>query len=441
MFYIKTSRFNVYFDALDGTKLAFNSLTCGLAVVDDTYTKLIDMLPDVREDSLDEKMKETYQAAQLGHFIVPDDFDELLDYCTKRNVQKYSLDSLGLTIAPTLACNFKCVYCYETSKPGFMSEETQNSIIQFVSSQSGHLKNLDVTWYGGEPLLAQDTIASLSEHFLTICSEHNIQYSAFIISNGSLITDDVIAKMKEYHIQGIQITIDGPQRIHDSRRISKNGTSSFQTIITNINKLLDSGIDVVLRINIDKTNESTLDELIGYLEDNLVKKDIKISFGQVTAYTEACRSIESSCYNNSEFADRLAHYYKILQKHGFQKENPFPYPNAKLNYCCAELLNSYVVDHEGYLYKCWNEVGNTRHAIGNINDPYFDLAGHKNGSWIGMDPLQIEECKNCNVLPLCVGGCPFSRRSQKQSANCDLIKYNIKDVMLTYYNYAKEGLL
>ena len=119
-----------------------------------------------------------------------------------------------------------------------------------------------------------------------------------MISNGSLISDSIITKMKELKIRGVQITVDGPKEIHDQRRISKDHTSSFDAIISNVNKLLKNKIEVVLRINVDKTNESVLSDLIKHLQDKLVTQDIKITFGQVTAYTEACRSIESSCYNN-----------------------------------------------------------------------------------------------------------------------------------------------
>lgn len=441
MIYIKESRFNRYFTASDGARLAFNSLSCGLAIVDETYLQLQSMLPGIDETSLTPQQFETYQAAIKGNFFVPDDFDELLDYATKRNIQKYGMDSLGLTIAPTLLCNFSCVYCYETSKPGTMSAETQKNLLNFVEAQASHLKRFEVTWYGGEPLLAVDVIRGLSEKFQEICVKYGLEYEAFMISNGSLFHEDIIQMMQKYQIRGVQITIDGPKAVHDSRRISKNGESTFDCIIGNINRLLSSGIEVVLRINVDKENDQTVDELIEYLEHNLASRNIKITFGQVTAYTAACSSIESSCYNNGEFAKQLIKYYEMLKNHGFQKYNPFPYPEAKLNYCCAELLSSFVVDQEGYLYKCWNLVGETEKAVGNINDPSFDISGYKNGGWVARDPLSFDGCRECLLLPLCVGGCPYTASIKEGQSGCDLIKYNIEDVMLTYYNYAKEGLL
>lgn len=438
---MKESIFNAYFTADDGAKLAFNSFSCGLAVVDETYTELLSQIKDITPDTVPSELKDCFEAAVAGHFIVEDDYDELAELSVKRSLQKYSTDSLGLTIAPTLACNFKCIYCYETSKPGLMSTEICNSIIKYVEDQASRLQNLSISWYGGEPLLAQNLIWQLSEAFMKICEEHQIEYDAFMISNGSLIDDCVIQKMIKYQIRGIQITIDGPPDVHNRRRVNKAGDDTFDLLIENINRMLETDkIEVVIRINVDKSNQQDVESLIAILASRLSSKNIRISFGQVSAYTEACKNIENTCYDNGEFALELIKYQGVLEKYGFADANPFPYPEVKLNYCCAELLNSFVVDHEGYLYKCWNEVGNTERSIGNITDSEFDITNWKNGKWITRNPFENETCKKCNLLPICMGGCPHHDTVLGKKATCDLIKYNIQDVMLKYYNMLKENV-
>lgn len=437
---MKESAFNLYFTADDGVKLVFNSYSCGLAIVDDNYNKLLECLKSITDISeVSEDLHECFLAAQNGHFIVDDNYNELAELSMQRNIQKYSLDSLGLTIAPTLACNFKCIYCYETSKPGIMSMETMNNIIHFVESQVENLKNFSVSWYGGEPLLAKNIIYNLSESFIDICKKNNIEYNAFMISNGSLLDDETIEKLIQYRVNGIQITIDGPPDVHNSRRINKKGTGTFDLIIDNINKLLDTNkINVVLRINVDKNNNTDVESLIKILSERLHSKNIRITFGQVSAYTEACKAIESSCYNNGEFAIELLKYYETLWKYGFSESNPFPYPESKVNYCCAELTNSFVVDHEGYLYKCWNEVGNIKSAVGNVNNGIYDVSNYKNGQWVLRNPIIEEKCSNCNLLPVCMGGCPHNDIVLKTDNICDLIKYNVKDIMIKYYNLSKD---
>lgn len=436
---MRESKFNNYFTAGDGEKLAFNSYTCALAAVDEKYEMLLSKLDELGRENVPEELRECYEMAKEGHFIVQDDYDEMTELYTKRNFQKYSIESLGLTIAPTLGCNFKCIYCYETSKPGIMQPEVSDKIVEFVEKQSSHLKSLNVTWYGGEPLLTKELLYSLSEKFIEICNQKKINYEAFIISNGSLLDDATIQKLIKYQVKGIQITVDGPPEIHDKRRVNKKGETTFPIILENINKLLaTNNIEVVLRINVDKTNDQQVEELIDILDKRLVSKNIRITFGQVTAYTDACKSIEDSCYNNTEFAGKLLEYYKILQKYGFDSYNQFPYPEVKLNYCCAELMNSFVVDPDGYLYKCWNEVGNIKSAVGNIREDSFDITGYKNGGWLKRNPLNAAKCKDCTILPVCMGGCPYNDVALKQENVCDLIKYNVKNVMLTYYENSKQ---
>ena len=440
MIKIKSSLFNVYYKASDGTQLAFNSVTCGLATVDESYAKLMEALPSLTGDNVPDELKDTYAAAVEGHFIVEDDFDELLDLSTKRMTQKYNVSSLGLTIAPTLACNFKCVYCYETSKQGLMSQDVMDHLVAYVQNHAPHLTDLSIAWYGGEPLMGLPVLRYLSQKFMEICKANDIRYGAFMISNGSLLTQDIVEELVSYKVSGIQITIDGPKDIHDKRRVAKNGDSTFDKIIDNINMLLSHGeIEVVLRINIDKTNENDLDALLQVLSERFISKKVRITFGQVTAYTEACRSIESTCFNNMEFAANVCRYYGAIKKYGFDVYNDFPYPAAKLNYCCAELLNSFVVDHEGYLYKCWNQIGDIERAVGNILAPDFDVAGYKNGQWLTRDPIADPECRACALLPICMGGCPYNSMIQGKSHECDLVKYNIQDIMLAYYDQCREG--
>lgn len=436
---MKESKFNVYYNLEDGTRLAFNSLTCALAVVDSSYSELIELLPNLNSESLPEHLRECYSCALNGHFIVDDDCNEIQELTIKRNYSKYYTGALGLTIAPTLSCNFKCIYCYETSKSGVMSEKTQNELIAFVVNQIKNLKSLDISWYGGEPLLAKNIVYDLSSKLIDLCNSNNVEYNAYIVSNGSLLDDETIDRLVEYKVRGIQITLDGTSEIHNKRRQTKSGKESFDIILSNINRVLQTEkIDVSIRINIDKSNSLELENLISYLSTHLVSKKVKISFGQVTAYTEACKSIETSCFDNQEFSIEILKYYYLLEKYAFNEYNNYPYPHLMLNYCCAELLNSFVVDHEGYLYKCWNEVGNVEHSVGNVSDTHYDLTNYKNAKWVERTPYAEQACSECSLLPVCMGGCPYNDIVLKQGNKCDMIKYNNKEIMVKYYKQNQD---
>lgn len=431
---MKESKFNIYYDLEDGTRLAFNSFTCALAVVDNTYEELISVLANVNTETVPDHLKECFNCAVEGHFIIEDDCDEMQELSVKRNFSKYYTGALGLTIAPTLACNFSCIYCYETSKPGLMSKETQQNLVAFVENQIQGLKTLDISWYGGEPLLAKSIVFNLSSQLIELCNTHGVEYNAYIVTNGSLLDDEVIEKLIDYKVRGVQITLDGPPEIHNKRRIAKNGTDSFDLIVNNINRVLQTEkMEVAIRINLDKSNSSELEELLSILSEKLVSKKVKISFGQVTAYTEACKSIENSCYDNQEFSIEILKYYLLLEKYGFHEYNNYPYPRLMLNYCCAELINSFVVDHEGYLYKCWNEVGNILHNVGNVSEIPYDLTNSKNAKWVERRPYLTAACSECSILPVCMGGCPYNDIVLKQGNKCDMVKYNNKEIMIKYY--------
>ena len=428
------SKFNIYYTTPDGTQLLFNSVSCALAIVDEKYVELVRCLPSLTDENVPENLMECYQAAKEGHLIVETDYDEMLDLTTKRKLIQYKTDELRLTIAPTLGCNFKCIYCYEEARQGLMSKEVQDSLVDFVENQSKRLRNLSVTWYGGEPLLAKNIIYDLSKRLINICNANGIAFEASMVSNGSLLDDETIKELIEYKVDNIQITIDGTPETHNKRRISKSGQGSFDTIIDNINKILKTEkISVGIRINVDKSNKEELPTLLKILSDRLISKNVFISFGQVKVYTKACLSVEKTCYTNPEFAIELFSFQKLLEEYGFTEWNDIPYPQQALIYCGAERLNTFVVDPQGFLYKCWNVVGMTQHAVGNITDKMFEITNARNGYWMQRSPMKDSKCKECKLIPVCMGGCPYNDMIAKTGFQCEAVKYNLKHSLLEYY--------
>lgn len=434
---MKESKFNIYYKSEDGTELIFNSYSCALAIVDDNYMNLVKILPTLDHANVPASLKLTFNDAKDSHFIIDDDSDELIELVTKRKSIKYNTRSLGLTIAPTLLCNFNCIYCYESNKKGVISPNVLNSIVNFVDSQE--ITDLSVSWYGGEPLLAKKQIFELSDRLIDMCERKGVNYSATMVTNGSLLDLETIAKLEKVKVRNIQVTIDGPQEIHDVRRKDKSGCSSYTKIIDNINYLLQSNIKLGIRINIDKTNAPYLEPLFNDLSKKLVSKDLRISFGQVSAYTDACRSVESDCYDNAQFSAEVRAYQKLIDKYGFREYNPIDYPDPRLCYCCADFLNSFVIDPEGYLYKCWNLVGSKEHSVGNICNKMFNIHNSKNGIWMENEPVYDKKCIDCKLLPICMGGCPYNKIVLKKENNCDLIKYNLKEIVLEMYESNKQN--
>lgn len=434
---MKLSRYNILRQYEDAT-IFFNAATCALAVVDENFLRVLD---DVKNNSYDEAKYAAQLIADMksSGCLVEDDVDELERLEFYRNLSKYDITNFGLTIAPTLDCNFRCKYCFETHPKGKMSSETQAALVKFATNRLERAKNFSVTWYGGEPLLAKEIIWSLSEKFLELCAASSVDYDAFIVTNASLLENSDIEQFKKYKIKGAQITIDGVKEIHDSRRRSVTGESTFDKLIDRANFLLNSGLSVVVRINIDKDNIDRVEELFDILAERINRRaELKIDFGQVSPFTDICKSIENDCYNNAQFADIMIPLYSKVLARGFTVNKMAAYPAPKVNFCCADYVNSFVIDNHGDIYRCWNHVGNLKMSSGNVNNLSEEFERNYL-SWIQWNPIRHPRCRECVCLPICIGGCPeVSIKDSMRKPVCGTIKYNLDKIIEHYYEQLKE---
>ncbi|WFD10772.1 radical SAM/SPASM domain-containing protein [Tepidibacter hydrothermalis] len=434
---MKKSNYNYIFEVKDGKKLAFNSMSCALAEIDQDFSDVLENIENIDIDTVNEQKKELIENMRQGNYIIDDAVDELKQIKFRHFKGKYENNSLSITIAPTLNCNFKCPYCYETPDTHIMDEAVQQSIIDRVEKQLQTVKNVQVTWYGGEPLLAKDIIWNVSEKIMNLCEQYGANYYSFIVSNGYLIDDETIENLIKYKITNIQVTIDGPKEIHDKRRIQKSGKGSFDKILYNVKKLKEKGFNINIRINIDKTNVARVEELLDILKLNDLN-GLSITLGQVTAYTQACSSVSGSCLNNEEYAVTSLDIQKILNDKEFEVQDYPYYPGIKANYCCADQINAFVIDPWGDMYKCWNDIGLKEKSVGNItkeleeNDDINQVMNQID--WLTQNPFDEEDCVECDLLPICMGGCPYNKKENKK-LSCEKWKYNMKEILAyTYQN-------
>lgn len=437
---MKKSYYNFIFKGEKGNYLAFNSRTAALAKIDDDFFNILDAIENIKYEELDEKQKELINNMKENGYIVEDCYNELNEIQYRNMQGRFNQGILTLIIAPTLNCNFKCTYCYESSKNTKMSIETQEMLVKFVNRYTDKIKELKVVWYGGEPLLYKNIISNLSDRLINSCNKNSINYSAYIITNGYLVDDETIEILKRCRVFGAQLTLDGPPHIHNKRRILKSGKEdNFKKVFNSIIQLKTNDIDVSVRINIDRDNIEHIDELLKIFKENSMK-DIFVYFGQVVPFTESCKSISSSCYSNKEFSNTIINLQKKLIQNGFSSGiDSCYYPSLKTNYCSADQINSFVIDPSGYLYKCMNEIGNVELAVGNINENMEEGSRQYNRllEYMLYSPIDIEECRTCKLLPVCMGGCP-SLKKDNNNNGCERWKYNLKNIIEYTYNCYEE---
>ncbi len=429
---MKSSNYNILFDH-NGKKLAFNSMTCALAEVNDKFFRLLNEIEhnNFHEENLSEEDLSVLENMKKGGFITDDCFDEIEFLKFKSYQGKFKTDSLGLTIAPTFACNFACPYCYESTRNEIMSQDVMDAVCNEVQKAAERKKNVHISWYGGEPLLAKNVIWNLSEQFLKSCETTGTYYSAAIVTNGYLIDDETVNNFLKYKINKVQITIDGPPDIHNNRRKLKNSSKpTFDITLKNVKKVLDSGINVAIRINVDKTNEERVEELLDILLDYKLE-NAYVYLGHVQSSTEACQSISGDCLTTKDYALKFVDFEKTLIEKGFNPNNYPSYPRARSNNCGADAISSKVIAPDGSLYKCWHDMSDKNMSIGNIKDmsDVTDKNIMTQVNYLLFTPFKNEECLRCNVLPLCMGGCP----TVSNSCSCQKWKYGLIESLKAKY--------
>lgn len=423
---LKSSKYNLIFD-YKGKKLAFNSRSASLAEVDENFINMINNIDKIEEKDLNEADVKLIEDMKRGCYIIDKDEDEIQQLKLNNLIGKFgNKGTFGLTIAPTLQCNFACPYCYEERQNGMMSKEVQDAIIKRVEKEAEAKNNISITWYGGEPLLACNIIERMSKKMIEIAKKAGVKYSASIITNGYLINDKVAKMLKNAKVSHAQITLDGPPDVHDSRRKLRGGGATFDRIIENIKIMLKEEIAIGIRINIDKTNVDRLEELLKILADNGLQK-CGISLGHVRSDTQACANVAGSCLTIEEYAKKYSKYQEVVLKYKFLEGVVYDYPDSRTNYCCADALSANVVGPDGALYKCWCDIGNQSRKVGDItkekqkfNKIYTD--------YLMWSPFENEKCKNCSVLPLCMGGCPYHGLMGSEP-ECEKWIYNLKDAL------------
>lgn len=342
---------------------------------------------------------ETFEAEDEKFINIVD----LLSCLHKKEKEEY----VEITLVLTYACNFKCPYCYEgggaDKKEKFMTKEDAKKIIDFYDEKINRL-----TFFGGEPLLPQNR--ETIEYVLS-----NLENTYFnIITNGYYL-EEYMDLLKKYNIEMIQVTLDGPENVHNKTRALKEGTGTFKKIIRGIEAALDNNIKVKIRMNISKYNKNECfnlrDELIfkyknyidnlffelqplfGYnskdrilLENDIYENDLKQSI-LVSDNTLRRNTIQLSYIPLISFLSGAKEKYEPIIK------------------CCKAEKYSRFYDSNGDIFSCILAVGKKELSIGKIinnKEVYFD------NNMLNRSIITNEKCFHCEYSLICGGGCAFS---------------------------------
>lgn len=435
---MKPSPYNHFFP-LSGSEitLAYNAFNGALAEIENVNLPRIQQLLANPADASSEQDHEFVNCLKEGGFLIGHPVDQRASLqATARRLRR--MDSiLGLTVAPTLACNFRCDYCFEAHSNVRMSEQTQAALLKFCDRQLERAEGLRVWWFGGEPTICMPILDHIQSRLLELAAKYSAEViSGEIITNGYLLDAPMAHHLRDLQITHAQVTIDGPQAIHDRRRKLANGHGTFQRILDNLSETAEI-LEIDVRINIDKENVDSAVEVVTLLQQRGILPKVKIHFGQVLSAGSACANIRDKCFSDLDFSRVRVELYNKLHEMGIYI---YQYPTVRVAAAaCGALAEGYfVVGPDGHIYRCWENMSQgSDMAIGSVFAPEsIDERQRRNlEAYRNWDPFTMAECRSCRILPICMGGCPAlsMQLHDGKSGRCIPTKYHLGDFVALRY--------
>ncbi len=414
----KPSKYNIYKRTHNDEWLVYNTLYNTMVRLNDKeYGKLLGKDLKVTKDLVTNLVK--------NGLWIPKKLNEKSVYLSMAgtyNKLNMATSHIGFNLTTTLRCNAKCPYCYEKGvrKINFPKNKV-TALLNFMESRVESRKDRQVVlnWFGGEPLINKPFISAVTEGL----KSRNIDYSSYIITNGSLINESLIRnEFNDWNVKNVQITIDGLKETYERviKRYAPSQKFTFESLLDVIKLFSGTGIEVHIRLNVCRENRQEMLQLADLLQ-------LKFSDDRnITYYPAFLTGIGDDLLPEEKqvFVKELLLSIKNPHKMnmlGRITQVPLTRP------CMVNDPNSYTVDVNGDVYPCEHRVGRKEHSIGSLD--YFDEQVNKRRAKLNIP----DYCKKCEFLPKCCGGC--CANDETSDERCMIIRYLIS----AYLDIIAEG--
>ena len=331
-------------------------------------------------------------------YLVPEDFDDKKSVTQLRKVihlLSQRKDIVGYTIMPTSHCNARCFYCFESDfKYTHMSEETAARLVEYMTEHCNAEKFLHITWFGGEPTVGEKRIDQICEGL----NKNGIGFSSFMYSNGYLFDDEMVKKAVDlWKLNKIQITLDGTEEVYNRVKAYKSVTGSpYQRVMENIRKLLDAGIYVLIRLNMDFHNAEDLKTLIGELAERFSGYENISCYVSVLFDDEGYETVTHTAEERTKLEETKNSLEQvIIEKRIDGKLGKTSMPFLKAISCCTDNDASLLINPDGGIAKCDHDP--YINIIGTIRSDKIDLAMHCELK----ESKEFPMCASCPLYPSC----------------------------------------
>lgn len=388
-------------------------------IVDEMTYRILDDYKTLTNSEIINKYQKEYKIEDLK--ICLNEIKELSDlgllFTEKEDYEEinYNPDNIIKAMCLHVAhdCNLKCKYCF-AAQGNFhgdnllMDLETGKKALKFLCENSGNRRNLEVDFFGGEPLMNFDVVKELVYYGKEIEKEYNKNFRFTITTNGMLLSDDKIDFINEY-MDNVVLSLDGRKEVNDFIRPTPNDKGSYDIIVPKFKKLVDSrgDKDYYIRGTYTKYNKDFRKDLKEFYDLGFKKVSIE---PVVTDPSEPYALLEEDLEEILNEYEAFSKDYINIRKtdkdflffHFMIDLNQGPCIVKRLVGCGAG--SEYIaVTPTGDIYPCHQFVGEEEFLMGNLDDGIINTELRNNFKCANV--LNKPECDNCFAKYYCSGGC------------------------------------
>ena len=410
---------------LNGYNIVLDICSGGVHVVDDVTYDLIGGFESTGREALVDRLASSYP--DIGREEIDGIYD---DVCAlKENGQLFTEDTyedkagelkaktngvvkaLCLHIAHT--CNLNCEYCFASQgkyhgERAVMSFEVGKRALDFLIENSGSRHNLEVDFFGGEPLMNFDVVKQLVEYARSVEKQAGKNFRFTLTTNGMLIDDDVI-DFANREMSNVVLSLDGRKEIHDRYRVDYAGNGSWEKIVPKFQELVKArgGKNYYMRGTFTHRNPD-------FLED--IKTMLDLGFTELSMEPVVCGENDPARLTEEDLPIVLKQYEDLakLMIERDREGKPFTFYHYMIDLkggpCiykrisgCGSGTEYMAVTPWGDLYPCHQFVGDEKFLLGNIWDGVKNTAVRED--FFNCNVYAREECKDCWARLYCSGGC------------------------------------
>jgi len=409
---------------LNGMYIVVDPCSGSVHVVDETAYEMIGAFEESERDTLIREMANRYgespeelaecydQIAALkaqGKLFSPDPFEPMAGELKQRTAGV--VKALCLHVAHT--CNLNCGYCFASQgkyrgERALMSFEVGKQALDFLVANSGTRRNLEVDFFGGEPLMNFEVVKQLVDYARSIEAEHGKRFRFTLTTNGMLIDDEVI-DFANREMSNVVLSLDGRKEIHDRCRVDYAGNGSWERIVPKFQRLVEkrNGKNYYMRGTFTHANPD-------FLED--IKVMLDLGFNELSMEPVVCAEDDPASLTKDDLPVVMRQYEELakLMLERRKAGKPFTFYHYMLDLTggpciykrisgCGSGTEYMAVTPWGDLYPCHQFVGEERFKLGDIWQGVTNVPVQQD--FAACNVYAREECRDCWARLYCSGGC------------------------------------